>query len=126
MPTGKSIGQYAGEFSSVRVCDISAGEQVMEGSYQAKVSGDLDGSAVGTMTFAGTNERGTMTDLGVGYLKSGDVTTYKANGVYWANGQGQWEVRAAVVMGDQTLVVEGQINLADDGVTLAGKILELT
>ena len=126
MPVGKGLGEYSGTFSSVRVCERSGDQQTVEGTYAAKVSGDLSGTAVGTMTFSGTNERGTMTDVGTGFLDSGDVTNYNAHGVYWASGQGTWETRQAVVMGDQTLVVEGQINMSDGVFSLNGTVSELT
>ena len=126
MPVGKGLGEYKGTFSSIRMCEINGDQQIAEGSYTAKLSGELSGTAVGTMTFSGSNERGTMTDLGVGYLDSGDVTSYKAHGVYWASSQGNWETRQAVVMGDQTLVVEGQITMSDGVFSLNGTVSELT
>ncbi len=126
MPVGKELGTYTGKFSSVRICEINGDQQIAEGSYTAKVSGEISGTAVGTMTFDGTNERGTYTELGVGYLDSGDVTTYKAHGVYWFGGKGNgWQTRAAVMMGDQTLVVEGQIKMSDGVFSLSGKVAEL-
>ena len=108
MPVEKKMGEYQGTFTSIRYCETDGEEQLVEGSYTAKVSGDISGTATGTMRFSGSNERGTMTDLGNGFWDSG-VESYKAHGVYWASSQGNWETRQAVVMGDQTLVVEGQI-----------------
>jgi hypothetical protein len=126
MPVGKELGKYKGTFTSVRVCERSGEEQIVEGSYTGKVSGDLSGTAVGTMRFSGSNERGTLTDLGSGFLDSGDVTPYNAHGVYWASSQGSWETRAAAIMGDQTLVVEGQITMSDGVFSLKGKVFQLT
>ena len=126
MPVGKQLGTYSGDFSSVRTCAVNGDNVVVEGSYTAKVSNALDGTAVGTMTFSGTNDRGAMTDLGVGYLSSGDVVPYKATGVYWKSSQGNWETRAAVTMGDQMLVVEGSVSMSKDGFSLKGAVSELT
>ncbi|MGR8918421.1 MAG: hypothetical protein ACU85V_02290 [Gammaproteobacteria bacterium] len=126
MPVGKQIGKYQGAFNAVRTVSRNGAEEVAEGSYQAKVSGDLSGNAVGTMTFTGSTERGTMHDLGNGYLDSGDVLQYEARGVYWASGKGTWQTRAAVVMGDQMSVVEGEVNMSDKGFTLKGGVFELT
>lgn len=126
MPVGKQIGKYEGTFTSVRVCEVNGEQQVAEGSYTAKVSGDLSGTAVGTMTFSGTNGQGTMNDLGAGYLASGDVVTYKSQGVYWSGKQGHWETRAAAVMGDDQIVVEGKITMKDGKFSLSGGVFELT
>ena len=125
MPVGKEIGKYKGTFSYVRLCERNGAQEVIEGSYKSKVSGELNGTAVGTMTFTGTTERGTLQDSGTGFLDSGDVTPYEARGVYWASSQGRWETRAAVVMGDQTLVVEGQIKMSDGDFSLSGAVSQL-
>ena len=126
MPVGKELGSYKGTFSSVRVCEINGEEQIAEGSYTAKVSGELSGTAVGTMTFTGPIERGIITDLGTAFLDPGEVMTYKGQGVFWAGSQGSWETRAAAVMGDQTLVAEGQITMSDGDYSLSGKVSQLT
>lgn len=126
MPIGKTLGKYNGAFSGVRTVDVDGDSMVVEGSYTAKVSDALDGTAVGTMTFSGTNDRGSLKDLGAGYLSSGEVVPYKATGVYWKSSQGNWETRAAVIMGDQMIVVEGTVSMSDDGFSLKGTVLELT
>ena len=72
MPVGKEIGKYTGAYSYVRYPQ----DGVVEGSYTAKVTGELAGTATGTMVFTGAVERGTCTDRGTGYLKSGDVVPY--------------------------------------------------
>ncbi len=46
MPVGKEIGKYKGTFSYVRLCERNGSEEVVEGSYKAKVSGELNGTAV--------------------------------------------------------------------------------
>ena len=125
MPVGKELGNYKGTFSSLRVCEINGEQQIAEGSYTGKVSGDLSGTAVGTMTFTGTNERRILSDLGSAFLDSGEVITYKGQGVYWYGSNGNWETRAAAVMGDQTLVAEGQITMSDGVFSLSGKVAEL-
>lgn len=125
MPVGNELGKYKGTFTSIRVCEINGEEQIAEGAYTAKISGELSGTAVGTMTFTGPIERGILTDLGTAFLDSGEVMTYKGQGVYWAGSQGSWETRAAAVMGDQTLVAEGQINMSDGVFSLNGKVAEL-
>lgn len=126
MPVGKQLSEYTGKFTSIRVCDSDAENGSVEGCYTAKVAGDIAGTAVGTMTFTGSNERGTLVDLGMGYLDSGDTTPYKAQGVYWASAHGTWQTRAAVTMGDQMLVVEGQINLSNGEFSTTGGVHELT
>ncbi|MEM7542830.1 MAG: hypothetical protein AAF384_14785 [Pseudomonadota bacterium] len=88
MPVGNELGQFNGTFTNVRTCEVDGDHMVVEGSYTAKVVGSIDGTAVGTMTFSGTNDRGTLSDLGAGYMSSGEVSPYKASGVYWKSGDG--------------------------------------
>ena len=126
MPVGKQLATYKGTMTSVRVCETNGGDEIVEGTYTAKMSGEMSGTAVGTMTFTGSNERGTLADRGAGYLDSGSVESYVANGAYWSGSQGNWETRAAVVMGDQVLVVEGQITMSDGVFSLSGTVSELT
>lgn len=126
MPTGKEIGKFDGKFTAVRVREINGEERVIEGTYEAKISGQMSGTGTGTITFTGLNDRGTVSDLGVGYLDSGDVTTARGQGVYFLSQKGQWEVRSAYLLGDQAVVSEGQITLSDGVFSLKGKILELT
>ena len=125
MPVGKELGSYEGTFTSIRVCEINGEEQIVEGSYSGKVSGQLSGTGSGTTTFSGPNERGILSDLGVAYLDSGDVVSYKGQGVYWSTSQGIWETRAAFVIGDQVMVGEGQLTMADGVVSSSGKLFEL-
>lgn len=126
MPVGKEIGSYKGTFNSVRICEVDGEQQLVEGSYTSKVSGQLTGTGVATMKFSGNNQRGTISDVGIGYLTTGDVLTYKGQGVYWAGKQGNWETSAAVIVGDQMCVAEGQITMSDGIFSSAGKIYELT
>ncbi len=126
MPVGKELAKYKGTMTSVRVCETNGGDEIVEGTYTAKMSGEMSGTAVGTMTFTGSNERGTLTDRGAGYLDSGSVESYKAHGAYWSGNQGNWETRQAVVMGDQMLVVEGQITMSDGVFSVSGTVSELT
>jgi len=126
MPVGKELGKFKGKFSSVRTCEVNGESGVVEGSYTAKVTGEISGTAVGTLTFSGTNARGMLGDLGTGYLDSGDPQGYIGHGVYFAGSRGTWETRAGVVMGDQVLVAEGQIKMSDGEFSISGKIFELT
>ena len=126
IPAEKEIGGYDGKFTSIRVCEINGEERVIEGTYEIRVSGELSGTATGTMTFTGLNERGTFSDLGVGYLDSGDVLSAKGQGVYWSGSKGQWETRGAWMLGDQMIVGEGQITMDDGIFSLKGRIRELT
>ena len=79
----------------------------------------------GTLTSVRVCE-GSGGDRGAGYLDSGGVESYKAAGAYWATSQGNWETRAAAVMGDQMLVVEGQITMSDGDFSVSGTVSELT
>jgi len=126
MPVGKELGKYKGTLTSVRVCESNGGDEIVEATYTAKMSGQMSGTAVGTMTFTGSNERGMLGDLGAGYLDSGGVESYKGHGAYWANSQGSWETRGAVVMGDQMLVVEGQVTMSEGTFSISGTVSELT
>ncbi len=126
MPVGNEIGSYEAKFTSVRIVEIHGEERVIEGSFMGGVSGQLSGTVSGTATFTGSNERGTLTTLSVGYLDSGDVLSGKGQGVYWSDSSGKWETRAAFMLGEQMIVGEGQINLSDGEFTWTGKILELT
>lgn len=125
MPVGKEIGSFKGKFTSVRVCEINGDQRVIEGTYEAKLSGKLSGTATGTITFAGVNKRGTISDLAVGYLDSGDVVSAKGQGVYWAGKKGSWEIRSAYLIGNQKVVSEGRVSLSNGSFSLKGKIFEL-
>lgn len=127
MPAGKEIGSFEAKVTSVRVREINGEERVIEGTYEGTVTGQMSGRATGTLTFTGINDRGTISDLGIGYFDSGDVVSARGQGVYWAGQKGQWELRAAYLLGDQTVVSEGQVTMAKDGsFSLKGKIVELT
>jgi hypothetical protein len=126
MPVGNEMGSFEAKFTSVRTVEINGEEVITEGSYMGKVSGQLSGTVTGTATFSGTNERGTLTALGVGYLDSGDVLPGKGQGVYWSDGSGKWQTRAAFMLPDAMLVGEGQIALADGEFTWSAKLFELT
>lgn len=126
MPVGKEIGSFDGNFTSIRIQEINGEERVIEGTYEIAVSGQLSGTATGTLTFSGLNDRGTVSDLGVAYLASGDAPSARGQGVYFLSEAGQWQIREAYLLGDQPIVSEGQITLADGAFTLAGKIFELT
>ncbi len=122
MPVGKELGSYSGSFSYIRYPE----EGAVEGSYTAKVTGDLAGTATGTMTFNGDAERGTCSDRGAGYLTAGGVVPYNGHGTYWATSQGNWEVRLAFMVGETPTVSEGQISMKDGVFSLTGKLYELT
>jgi hypothetical protein len=129
MPVGNELGNIESKFTSLRTVEINGEEVVTEGSYMGRVSGQLSGTVTGTATFTGTvgaTARGTMTALSVGYLDSGDVLPGKGQGVYWATSTGNFETRAAFMLGDQMIVGEGQIALADGEFTWSGKLFELT
>jgi hypothetical protein len=78
------------------------------------------------VTFTGTTERGTIAGLSVGYLDSGEVLPGNGQGVYWSDGSGKWQTRAAFMLPDAMMVGEGQIALADGEFTWSGKLFELT
>ncbi len=122
MPVGKELGTYSGAFSYVRYAD----DGTIEGSYTAKVTGDLAGTATGTLTFTGGTERGVCADRGAAYQSSGDVVPYNGQGTYWTTSQGHWEIRIAYIIGEDPAVSEGQITMKDGVFSLAGKLSELT
>ena len=126
MPAGKQIGTYEATFTSVRIVDNDGDHRIFEGSYSGAVTGDLNATIMGTMTFEGTDDRGTLSDRGVGYFDSGDIAPGKGQGVYWRNGNGVWETRAAFILPEQALVGEGQITLSKGNLTMSGKVFELT
>ena len=126
MPVGNQIGNFEAKFDAIRVVEVRGSERVVEGSYTGKVSGGLAGTVTGTMTFSGTNDRGTLSDQGIGYFDSGDVQAGRGQGVYWSNGAGQWETRAAFMLDDQMIVGEGQVSLSNGEFTMSGAIFELT
>ena len=127
MPVGKELGGFKGKFTSIRTIAINGDDdRVIEGTYEAKVTGKLSGIATGTMTFSGANARGTFSDLGVGYLDSGKVLSGKGQGVYWKGKKGSWEIRGAFMLSGQMLVSEGQVTMSKSGeFGLKGKIFEL-
>ena len=124
MPVGKELGSFDAKITSIRICEVNGDDRVIEGTYEAEVSGQLSGTATGTMTFTGSNDSGSFTDLGVGYLDSGDALSGKGQGVYWLTKPGEWEIRGAFTLGTQRVVSEGRIELASR--SMRGKILELT
>jgi hypothetical protein len=126
MPVGKELGAYAGTFTSVRIVENDGDRRIFEGSYSANVSGQLNATLLGTMTFSGTDKRGTLSDRGVGYFDTGEILAGKGQGVYWLNGNGNWEMRAAFILPEQAPVGEGQVTLTKGVLTLSGKIFELT
>ena len=127
MPVGKELGGFKGKFTSIRTLAINSDDdRVIEGTWEAKMTGKMSGIATGTMTFSGANERGTFTDLGVGYLDSGKVITGKGLGVYWGGKKGSWEIRGAFMLSNQMVVSEGQVTLSKGGeFGLKGKIFDL-
>ncbi len=126
MPVGKELGSFKGSFTSVETCEVNGDDGVVEGTYTAKVTGKIAGTAVGTLTFSGSNSGGTLSDLGTGYLDSGDAVNYKGQRVYWSGKHGVWETRAAVKMGDQMIVAEAQVKMKDGEFSVSGKLFELT
>ena len=76
--------------------------------------------------FDGPAERGVLSDRGFGIFTSGEVVNAKGQGVYWANGDGTWEIRGAFKLGDQLVVSEGQVIMDGQDVLLKGDIFELT
>ena len=59
MPVGKQLGKFDGKFNSIRIVEVNDDNtRILEGSYSAAVTGDLAGTAKGTMTFDGAAERG--------------------------------------------------------------------
>ena len=126
MPAGKELGTFDGKFTSIRVREISGEDRVIEGTYEAEISGELGGTATGTITFSGPNDRGTTSDLGVGYLNTGVALSARGQGIYFLVEPGNWEYRAAYLLGDQAVVSEGQITMANGVFSLKGTIWELT
>lgn len=124
MPTGKEIGSIMSKITSIRVREINGEERVIEGTHEVELSGQMTGTGTGTMTFTGLNDRGSVRDLGVGYLTSGDVVSAEGQGVYWLTKPGNWEIRMAYLLAGQPVVLEGSIEL--ESRTLKGKMLELT
>jgi hypothetical protein len=122
MPVGKELGTYSGAFNYVKYADDGS----VEGSYTAKVTGDLAGTATGTMTFVGGTDRGVCADRGAGYLTAGDVVPYHGQGAYWSTSQGHWEVRIAFMVGENRVVSEGQITMKDGVFSLTGTLSELS
>ena len=124
MPAEKEIGTFDAKITSIRVQSINGEERVIEGTYEAEITGQMSGMATGTMTFTGSNERGTVKDLGVGYLAAGEAVSAEGAGLYWNTKPGHWEVRVGYSIGGQNVVGEGHIDL--DARSLTGKMFELT
>lgn len=123
MPQGKEIGSYSSKSTSMRVIEINGDRRTIEVALEGEVSGQLAGTIVGTTVYTGTNDRGTYTDRGVGFLASGAVHG-EGTGVYWLTKPGEWETRGVFnLTSGQTLIGEGQVNLANR--TWSGRIFEL-
>ncbi len=123
MPTGKEIGSYKSKSTSMTVTNIDGDQRTIEVNMEGEVSGQLSGTVVSTVIYTGTNDRGSYSDKGVGFLESG-VLHGEGMGVYWLEKPGEWETRGAVTLGNgQTVIAEGRVNLAKR--TWNGKLFEL-
>lgn len=127
MPAGKQLGKFDGKFTSIRVLKVrDDNSRVLEASYSAGVTGELAGTAKGTMTFDGRAENGVLTDRGFGIFASGEAVNAKGQGVYWGGADGTWEIRGAFKLGEQMVVSEGQVIMDGQDVLLKGNIFALT
>ena len=123
MPRGKEIGEFSSTATAIRVLGVGDDREI-EVSSEGTVSGQLAGAIMNTVVFRGPNERGTYTDIGIGYLESGSAAEGVGSGVYWLASPGVWETRGTIQLDlGQTLVVEAQVKLADR--SWSGKIFEL-
>ncbi len=125
MPQGKEIGEYTSQSTAIRILAVAGDQQTIEMTTEGNVSGQLSGTIINTTTFQGTNDRGTYTGFGVGYLDSGDALQAEGGGTYWLSKPGEWETRGLIQLSaGQTLIVEGRIALAAR--TWSGKLFELS
>ncbi len=124
MPLGKELGEFSANFTSVRVVEVDGDQTVIEGNYDGETTGPLSGVVTGTLTFSGTNERGSLEDKGVGYLATGESLTGTGRGVYWLTSPGVWETRAGITLSNgATMVAESTVTLETR--SMKGKLFEL-
>ena len=124
MPELKEISQFTTQFT-IRVTGLDGGIQTIEMMSDGTVSGQFGGATLNTLTFVGTNDRGSYTGLGVGYLDSGDAVQGESKGVYWLSNPGEWVTRGTVHLSPgPNLIVEGQVAIATR--TWSGRFLEST
>ena len=123
MPLGKEIGSFTAKVTNMRVIAVDGDKSSVEVSTEGEVSGQLNGAIIGTTTFSGTNEKGTLEGMGLGLLSGGSVGS-KSSGVYWLAGNYQWQTRGAVNLETgETIIGEGTLDFASRSWT--GKIFEL-
>lgn len=123
MPLGKEIGTFSAKITSIRTLEVDGDKRTLEAIVDGEVSGQMTGVFMDTATFAGTNDRGSINNKGVGYLGTESVNS-EGSGTYWLTKPGEWETRGAITLSSgQTMVGEGQIKLASR--TWEGKIFEL-
>ena len=125
MDVGKELSTYDGVFSPLRTREVNGDETVVETTYSTKTSGDLAGTAMGTMTLSGTIERGTITELGNLFLDAGGGGPYRSQGVYWVDGTGNWQFRRMGIYGDLVYLAEDHCRLSDGVISVTGKLSEL-
>ncbi len=122
MPRGKEIGEFATQATSIRVAGVGDDRSV-EVSSEGTVSGQMNGTVLITVVFDGPNDRGSYTDNSLGYLDSGPAEG-SGSGVYWLSSTGVWETRGVAQLDSgQTVIVEGQVKLAER--SWSGKLYEL-
>ena len=125
MPQGKELGEFNFKSSAVRVIALDGDERTIEISVEGEVTGQLSATVLDTVTFRGTDDRGSYAEKAVGYLGSGDAASSEGAGVYWLTKPGEWETRGVVQLDlGQKLISEGRVELATR--TWSGKIYELT
>ena len=123
MPLGKEIGTFSAKVTTMRVVAIDGDSSTVELSSEGEVSGQLNGAIIGTTTFTGTNEKGTLEGHGLGLLASGSVGS-TSSGVYWLSGEYQWQTRGAINLATgETIIGEGTLDFASR--SWSGKIFEL-
>ena len=122
MPELREVSQFTTRVT-VRVIGLEDGVQTIEMISDGTVTGSFSGTTLNTLTFIGTNERGSYSGPGVGYLDSGQAVQGESEGVYWLAAPGEWMTRGtAKLTPGAKLVVEGRVKIETR--TWSGRFLE--
>ncbi len=124
MALGKEIGQFSLKMVLNRILEINGESSTSEISWEGEVSGgELAGTVMVTGESTGTNEGGSFSIRGVGFLASGGTIRGEGSGTYELTGPARWKTRGLDrLTSGQVIATEGEVDLSTR--TWSGKIFE--
>ena len=124
MALGKELGQFSFKMALNRILEVSGETSRSEISWEGEVSGgELAGTVMLTGESTGTNEGGSYSNRGVGFLASGGTIRGEGSGSYELIGPARWKTRGIDrLTSGQVIATEGEVDLSTR--TWSGKIFE--